>query len=65
MSAVGMVSSHELEPPASANLMAGLQAIAEPTRARIAALLGHGEHSVCDVGGAKFLLIAAWAGPAT
>jgi ArsR family transcriptional regulator len=30
--------------------MAGLQAIAEPTRARIVALLGHGEHCVCDVG---------------
>jgi ArsR family transcriptional regulator len=30
--------------------MAGLQAIAEPTRARIVALLSHGEHCVCDVG---------------
>ena len=30
--------------------MAGLQAIAEPTRARIVAFLGHGEHCVCDVG---------------
>lgn len=30
--------------------MASLQAIAEPTRARIVALLGHGEHCVCDVG---------------
>ncbi len=30
--------------------MACLQAIAEPTRARIVALLGHGEHCVCDVG---------------
>ena len=30
--------------------MGGLQAIAEPTRARIVALLGHGEHCVCDVG---------------
>jgi len=30
--------------------MVGLQAIAEPTRARIVALLGHGEHCVCDVG---------------
>jgi ArsR family transcriptional regulator len=30
--------------------MARLQTIAEPTRARIVALLGHGEHCVCDVG---------------
>jgi ArsR family transcriptional regulator, arsenate/arsenite/antimonite-responsive transcriptional repressor len=30
--------------------MACLQAIAEPSRARIVALLGHGEHCVCDVG---------------
>ncbi len=34
----------------SADLIAGLQAIAEPTRANIIALLGHGEHCVCDVG---------------
>jgi ArsR family transcriptional regulator len=32
------------------DVMAGLQAIAEPTRARIVAFLGHGEHCVCDVG---------------
>ncbi len=31
-------------------MMSGLQAIAEPTRARIVALLSHGEHCVCDVG---------------
>lgn len=40
-------------PPATAlapDVMVGLQAIAEPTRARIVALLGHGEHCVCDVG---------------
>ena len=40
-------------PPAPAldpDAMGGLQAIAEPTRARIVALLGHGEHCVCDVG---------------
>lgn len=30
--------------------MAALQAIAEPTRARIVSFLGHGEHCVCDVG---------------
>ncbi len=38
-------------PPALApDFVSGLQAIAEPTRARIVALLGHGEHCVCDVG---------------
>ena len=40
-------------PPAPAlapQVLASLQAIAEPTRARIVALLGHGEHCVCDVG---------------
>ena len=40
-------------PPAPAlapDVMSGLQAIAEPTRARIVGLLGHGEHCVCDVG---------------
>lgn len=30
--------------------MNSLQALAEPTRARIVALLSHGEHCVCDVG---------------
>jgi ArsR family transcriptional regulator len=30
--------------------MTNLQAIAEPNRARIVALLSHGEHCVCDVG---------------
>ncbi len=29
-----------------------LRAIAEPSRARVIALLGHGEHCVCDVGAA-------------
>jgi ArsR family transcriptional regulator len=29
-----------------------LQALAEPNRARIVELLAHGEHCVCDVGGA-------------
>jgi ArsR family transcriptional regulator len=31
-------------------LLVALQALAEPTRARVVALLGHGEHCVCDVG---------------
>jgi Predicted transcriptional regulators len=30
--------------------LGALQAIAEPNRARIIELLGHGEHCVCDVG---------------
>ncbi|HEX7496125.1 MAG TPA: metalloregulator ArsR/SmtB family transcription factor [Candidatus Limnocylindrales bacterium] len=37
-------------PALAPHAMASLQAIAEPTRARIVALLGHGEHCVCDVG---------------
>jgi ArsR family transcriptional regulator len=37
-------------PPLAPDVMSGLQAIAEPTRARIVGLLGHGEHCVCDVG---------------
>ncbi len=34
----------------AADDLAALQAIAEPNRARIVELLGHGEHCVCDVG---------------
>ncbi len=37
-------------PPLDPAVVQGLQAIAEPTRARIVAFLGHGEHCVCDVG---------------
>lgn len=40
------VAVSTLEP---AELVA-LQALAEPTRAKIVALMGHGEHCVCDVG---------------
>ena len=32
------------------DLLRELQAIADPTRTRIVALLSHGEHCVCDVG---------------
>jgi ArsR family transcriptional regulator len=42
-----------VRPPAprvAPHLVAALQAIAEPNRARIISLLGHGEHCVCDVG---------------
>ena len=38
--------------------LATLQAVAEPNRARIVALLGHGEHCVCDVGDALGLSAA-------
>lgn len=42
-------------PPES---LVALQAVGEPTRARIVALLGHGEHCVCDVGDALGLSTA-------
>ena len=42
--------SHPPTPAIAPAVMAGLQAIAEPTRARIVAFLGHGERCVCDVG---------------
>ena len=41
---------HPPTPAIAPAVMASLQAIAEPTRARIVAFLGHGEHCVCDVG---------------
>ena len=41
---------HPLSPEPPAEALAALQAIAEPNRARIIGLLGHGEHCVCDVG---------------
>lgn len=49
---------HQLEPPVPPDALRALQAIAEPTRARIVALLGHGEHCVCDVGDALGLSTA-------
>jgi ArsR family transcriptional regulator len=42
--------SHPIAPSVAPDVLAALQAVAEPTRARIVALLGHGEHCVCDVG---------------
>lgn len=42
--------SHSIAPPLAPDALVALQAVAEPTRARIVALLGHGEHCVCDVG---------------
>jgi ArsR family transcriptional regulator len=42
--------AHPPAPALAPDIIARLQAIAEPTRARIVALLGHGEHCVCDVG---------------
>ena len=41
---------HPAAPALAPDVVAALQAIAEPTRARIIELLGHGEHCVCDVG---------------
>lgn len=43
-------ASASLSSALAPEMMSGLQAIAEPTRARIVALLSHGEHCVCDVG---------------
>lgn len=42
--------NHSIAPPLAPDVLVALQAVAEPTRARIVALLGHGEHCVCDVG---------------
>ena len=46
-----LMPSHPAGPMISGESLAALQAVAEPTRARIVALLSHGEHCVCDVGG--------------
>ena len=42
--------THPIGPPLAPDVLVPLQAVAEPTRARIVSLLGHGEHCVCDVG---------------
>lgn len=42
--------THPISPPLAPDVLVALQAVAEPTRARIVALLSHGEHCVCDVG---------------
>jgi len=42
--------SHVIAPPLAPDVLGALQAVAEPNRARIVALLGHGEHCVCDAG---------------
>ena len=42
--------AHLSGPPLSRDDLVALQAVAEPNRARIVALLGHGEHCVCDAG---------------
>jgi ArsR family transcriptional regulator len=44
--------------PLSPSDLRALQAVAEPNRARIVELLAHGEHCVCDVGGALGLSTA-------
>lgn len=45
-----LMPSHPAGPMISGESLVALQAVAEPTRARIVALLSHGEHCVCDVG---------------
>jgi ArsR family transcriptional regulator len=55
MTGVNMTLPHPDAPALAPDVVAALQAIAEPTRARIVALLGHGEHCVCDVGDALAL----------
>jgi ArsR family transcriptional regulator len=42
--------THPIASPLAPDVLVALQAVAEPTRARIVALLSHGEHCVCDVG---------------
>jgi len=42
--------SHSIAFPLAPEVLVALQAVAEPTRARVVSLLGHGEHCVCDVG---------------
>ena len=42
--------SHSIAFPLAPEVLVALQALAEPTRARVVSLLGHGEHCVCDVG---------------
>jgi ArsR family transcriptional regulator len=50
MKTMGAHRSHLTAPSLSRDDLVALQAVAEPNRARIVALLGHGEHCVCDVG---------------
>ena len=53
-----MILPHPSGPTISPDNLAALQAVAEPNRARIVALLDHGEHCVCDVGDALGLSTA-------
>jgi ArsR family transcriptional regulator, arsenate/arsenite/antimonite-responsive transcriptional repressor len=50
MTAMDAHLTHTIAPPLAPDILVALQAVAEPTRARIVALLSHGEHCVCDVG---------------
>ena len=52
LSCMDHLRSHAAETVLSSPDLLALQALAEPNRARIIELLGHGEHCVCDVGGA-------------
>ena len=47
---VNRTSFHAAVTPLAFGDLQALQALAEPNRARIIELLGHGEHCVCDVG---------------
>jgi DNA-binding transcriptional ArsR family regulator len=49
---------HALGTTLTSSDLRALQAVAEPNRARIIELLAHGEHCVCDVGGALGLSTA-------
>jgi ArsR family transcriptional regulator len=55
---VDTATRHPIVPAVRDESLAALQALAEPTRARIMVLLGHGEHCVCDVGDALGLSTA-------
>ena len=50
MSSMDAHRSHLSAPPLAHDDLLALQAVAEPNRARIVALLSHGEHCVCDAG---------------
>ena len=43
-------ATHPIAAPLDSDDLVALQAVAEPNRARIVALLSHGEHCVCDAG---------------
>jgi ArsR family transcriptional regulator len=50
MTEMDMRLAHPIAAPPAPDVLVALQVVAEPNRSRIIALLGHGEHCVCDVG---------------